>query len=47
MRGADLRGSTISGLQAELRDLQGAIVAPLQAIDITALFGLDVQPDEL
>ncbi len=46
LRGADLRGSTLTGLQVNLRDLQGVIVAPLQAAELAALLGLDVRTDD-
>jgi len=46
LRGADLRGSTIARLQVGLRELQGAIVSPAQAVELAQILGLAVTPDE-
>lgn len=46
LRGADLRGSTITRLQVGLRELQGAIVSPAQAVELTQLLGLVVQAED-
>lgn len=47
LRGTDLRGSTITGLQVGLRELQGAIVAPAQAVELAAILGLVVRSEEI
>jgi uncharacterized protein YjbI with pentapeptide repeats len=46
---ADLRTATIDGLQAGITELKGAIIAPLQAIQVVGLLGITVKenlPDE-
>jgi uncharacterized protein YjbI with pentapeptide repeats len=43
--GADLRGSNIDGVRAGVKELQGAIVDPEQAIHIARLLGVEVRWD--
>jgi uncharacterized protein YjbI with pentapeptide repeats len=48
LKHADLRGSTITGVQVGVKELQGAIVTPIQAIQLAGLLGVTVQEqDEL
>ena len=37
---------TITRLQVGLRELQGVIVSPAQAVELAQLLGLVVQPEE-
>lgn len=41
--GADLRQSDLSGIVADAESLRGAIVEPIQAMDLLHIFGLDVR----
>ena len=43
LKGADLRGSTITGVQVGIKELQGAIITPIQAIQLAGLLGVTVQ----
>jgi uncharacterized protein YjbI with pentapeptide repeats len=45
LKGADLRGSTITGMQVGIKELQGAIVTPIQAIQLAGLLGVTVQEE--
>ena len=47
LKGADLRGSTLTGVQVGIKELQGAIVTPIQAIQLAGLLGLTVQEEDL
>jgi uncharacterized protein YjbI with pentapeptide repeats len=44
LAGADFRGSTLDGLQVGIKDLQGAIIDPTQAVHLASLLGMTVQP---
>jgi uncharacterized protein YjbI with pentapeptide repeats len=44
LRAVDLRGSIIDGLKAGVREWQGAIIDPTQAVQVAALLGLTVEP---
>jgi uncharacterized protein YjbI with pentapeptide repeats len=46
MRGADLRGSALAGVQLGVRELQGTIVSPAQAVELAQVLGLTVLPEE-
>ena len=41
--GADFRGSAIDGVQIGIRELQGAIIDPSQAVLLAALLGIQVK----
>jgi uncharacterized protein YjbI with pentapeptide repeats len=41
--GTDFRGSKIEGLQVNIKDLQGAIIDPSQAVHLAALLGMIVR----
>ena len=43
---ADLRGSVIDGLTVGPKDIQGAIIDPSQAVQVTGLLGLTVKAIE-
>ena len=42
----DFRTSTINGLQAGIIELQGAIIAPAQAVQVVNLLGIKVKEDD-
>jgi uncharacterized protein YjbI with pentapeptide repeats len=44
LREVDLRGSIIDGMKAGVREWQGAIIDPTQAVQVAALLGLTVRP---
>jgi uncharacterized protein YjbI with pentapeptide repeats len=44
--GADLRGSKLEGLKVGIKELQGAIIEPGQAVHIVGLLGIDVKWEE-
>jgi uncharacterized protein YjbI with pentapeptide repeats len=46
LAGADLRGSRVEGIRAGIKELQGAIVDPVQAAQLAGAFGLVVRWDE-
>ena len=51
LKGTDLRGSQLDGLQAGIEDLRGAIIGSIQLIDLASdlarLLGLKVRdPDD-
>jgi uncharacterized protein YjbI with pentapeptide repeats len=46
LKGADLRGSTLVGVQVGIKELQGAIVTPIQAIQLAGLLGVTVQEED-
>jgi uncharacterized protein YjbI with pentapeptide repeats len=46
LKGADLRGSTLAGVQVGIKELQGAIVTPIQAIQLAGLLGVTVQEED-
>lgn len=41
---ADFRGSQIDGIQLSPRELRGAIIDPIQAVQVAGLFGITVKP---
>jgi uncharacterized protein YjbI with pentapeptide repeats len=41
--GADLRGSTLDGLNVGIKELQGAIIAPTQAVQVASLLGIVIK----
>jgi uncharacterized protein YjbI with pentapeptide repeats len=43
LAGADFRTSTINGLQTGAQELQGAIISPLQAVQVVSLLGIQVK----
>lgn len=43
LRGADVRGSTLDGLRITVKALQGAIIAPSQAVQVVGLLGVTVR----
>jgi uncharacterized protein YjbI with pentapeptide repeats len=43
LRGADLRGSRLEGLNVGIKELQGAIIEPAQAVHVVALLGVEVR----
>jgi uncharacterized protein YjbI with pentapeptide repeats len=43
LRGADLSGSLLDGLRIGLKDVQGAIIDPSQAVQVAGLLGLTVK----
>ena len=48
LESADLRTATINGLQVGVKELQGAIIAPEQAVQVAGLLGIRVQePDDM
>jgi len=44
LEGTDFRGSDLKGLRVRIEDLKGAIVDPGQAVYLSGLMGLKVQP---
>jgi uncharacterized protein YjbI with pentapeptide repeats len=46
LKGADLRGSNLTGVQVGIKDLQSAIVTPIQAIQLAGLLGVIVQEED-
>ena len=42
LKGADLRGAVLNGLQVEAKDLQGAVITPAQSAQVAALLGVRV-----
>ncbi len=46
LAGADLRTSIIDGMQVGIKELQGAIIDPLQAVQVVSLLGLVVKENE-
>jgi uncharacterized protein YjbI with pentapeptide repeats len=44
LRGADLRGSVIDGMKVGPKEVQGAIIDPVQAVQVAGLLGLTVKP---
>ncbi len=51
LKGTDFRTAEISGLKVGVEEMQGAIIAPFQALQVVGLLGVKVmeieQPDEL
>ena len=43
LKSADLRESTIDGIRVGARELEGAIIDPLQAVEVATLLGLTVK----
>ena len=43
MAGADLRGATLDGLKVGAKDLQGAILTAMQALQVVGLLGITIQ----
>lgn len=41
--GTDFRGSALDGIQVSIRDLQGAIIDPTQAVHLASLLGMTVR----
>lgn len=46
LAGADLRGSKLEGLKVGIKELQGAIIEPGQAVHIVGLLGIEVKWEE-
>jgi uncharacterized protein YjbI with pentapeptide repeats len=46
LAGADLRGSKLDGLNVGIKELQGAIIEPAQAVQVVGLLGIMVKWDE-
>lgn len=46
LRDTDLRTSDIERIQVDAQSLEGAVVAPLQAVDLIGALGVRVQPDD-
>ena len=44
LRDVDLRGSIIDGLKAGVREWQGAVIDPTQAVQVAMLLGLTIKP---
>jgi uncharacterized protein YjbI with pentapeptide repeats len=44
--GADLRGSKLEGLNVGIRELQGVIIEPAQAVHVVALLGVELRWEE-
>ncbi len=47
LKQTDLRGSIITGIQINAKDLAGAIIDPSQAIELIHLLGVIVQPEDV
>ncbi len=45
LAGADFRGSKLDGLRVGLKELQGAIIEPSQAVNVVGLLGITVKWD--
>lgn len=45
--GTDFRGSAIEGLRVGIKELQGAIIDPTQAVHLANLLGMTVREDEV
>lgn len=46
LRGADFRGSIIDGIKITSQELTGAIIDPLQAVQLVELLGVVVRPEQ-
>ena len=46
LKDTDFRSSTIDGLKIGIKELQGAIIAPLQAIQVVSLLGILVKEND-
>jgi uncharacterized protein YjbI with pentapeptide repeats len=46
LHGADWRGSTLNGLQASARELEGVIIDPAQAVQVVGLLGITVLEED-
>ena len=45
LKGTDLRGCDIDGIKIGVGDVKGLIVSPQQAVELAALFGVDVRAE--
>lgn len=43
----DLRGSQLEGLRVGISELQGAIIAPSQAVHLASLLGIVVKAEDV
>jgi len=46
LHGADLRGSTVNGLQASAKEMQGVIIDSIQAVQVVGLLGITVLDED-
>ena len=45
LKGTDLRGCDLDGIKLNVIDIKGLIVSPQQAVEVAALFGVDVRAE--